>query len=79
MTEARHLQRIGYAAAGLLGQSLQVGGGVVVRHQQCVLLAQQLLDARDQILAFTGLKHFLDDRRNLGHGVGGRYGGVRQH
>jgi hypothetical protein len=39
--EARHFQRIGHAAAGFLGQVLQVGVHVVVGHQHRFALLQQ--------------------------------------
>jgi hypothetical protein len=42
--EARHLQRIADDAAGLLGQVLQVGVHVVVRHHDRVLFLQQAAD-----------------------------------
>jgi hypothetical protein len=40
----RHLQRIADDAAGLLGQVLQVGVHVVVRHHDRVLFLQQAAD-----------------------------------
>jgi len=46
--EAGHFQRVGNAAAGFLGQVLQVGVDVVVRDQHGVAFLQQALDAGDQ-------------------------------
>ena len=43
--EARHFQRVGHAAAGFLGQVLQVGVDVVVGDQHRVAFLQQALDA----------------------------------
>ena len=44
--EARHLERIGDAAAGLERQVLQVAVDVVVRHQHGVALLQHAHDRR---------------------------------
>ena len=44
--EARHLQRIGDAAAGLVGQVLQVAIDVVMRHQRRIVLAQHAANLR---------------------------------
>ncbi len=52
--KARHFQRIGNAAAGFLGQVLQVGVDVVVRHQHRLLFLEQALDALFQRDAFFG-------------------------
>lgn len=46
--EAGHLQGIGHMTAGLVGKLLQVVGGVVVGHQDSVLLFEQLFDPLDQ-------------------------------
>ena len=52
--ESRHLQRVRDAAAGFLGQVLQVPIDVVVRHQHRLLLLEQLADARLELRAFLG-------------------------
>jgi hypothetical protein len=43
--EARHLERIGDAAAGFLGQVLQVGVDIVVRDEHRFTFLEQALDA----------------------------------
>ena len=64
MTEARHVQRVRHIAAGLVRQRLQVGGGVVMRHQRRVALGQQLFQARDFL---PPLRRAQDLADGLGH------------
>ena len=47
-SEARHFERIRDATAGLLGQRLNLGGGVVVRHQHRIVRPEAVFDERDE-------------------------------
>jgi hypothetical protein len=63
--EARHLQRVGHAAAGGQRQVLQVAVHVVVRHQHGAAGLQQLGGALTQAGALGGRQR----RRHAGPGV----------
>ena len=73
--ETGHLERVGHAAAGLVGQVLQVAVGVVMGREHRVLFAQQLADARLERLG-PG-RGPLDADRVGGH-LDDRDGDVRQ-
>ena len=73
--ETGHLERVGHAAAGLVGQILQVAVRVVVGCEHRILLAEQLADARLERLG-PG-RGPLDADRVGGH-LDDRDGDVRQ-
>jgi len=70
--EARHFQRVGDAAAGFLGQVLQLGVDIVVGDQHRLFLFQQAPDAVFQFRLF--LRRWRGG--DLGPGVGGAGGAV---
>jgi hypothetical protein len=47
VAEARHLQGVGHAAAGLLGKGLDLGRRVVVRHEHRVVGLELVTDLLD--------------------------------
>ena len=47
-SEARHFERIRNATAGLLSQRLNLGGGVVVRHQHRIVRPEPVFDERNE-------------------------------
>ena len=65
-TEARHLQRVGHAAAGLLREVLQVAVDVVVGHHHGVARLQL---ARDGVFQFIAAR-LRQGHRDLGPGMG---------
>mgnify|MGYP000535442938 CR=1 FL=1 len=53
VAESGHLERVGYGAAGLVGNHLQILIGVIVRNEDGILLLQQCPDFAEQGLALA--------------------------